>query len=93
MKRHIVSKQDVEEPVAKREDFYEAMPMAEHYHEPVVLQDENDRTTMSGWAVLGLVILGILVLMMLFGRGGIINPGVNRTNTLPTPSTNTTPTH
>lgn len=71
-----------EQPV--REEFYEAMPTTAGqpaYREgPVYREDTGDDRLFSGWAVLGVIILALVILLLLFGRSNI-TPSVNRSTT------------
>lgn len=90
MKRRVIKRvQRREQP---REEFYEAMPAAPAqpvYREgPVYRDDEPADRLFSGWAILGLIVLGLVVLLLLFGRTSMtpaVNlPSNNSTNTAPT---------
>jgi hypothetical protein len=76
------------------EEFYEAMPAtsserAYYRDEPDALErDDTDRTALSGWAVIGLILLALVALLLLFGRG---SSSVPATNTAPTNAPATTP--
>lgn len=87
MKRRIISKTRTEE--VPQDEFYEAMPAAPA--RPVYREDpllvEDDSASISGWAILGLVLLAILILLLF--TGGNVTGSLNR-NSLPTvPTTNT----
>ncbi|HSX47883.1 MAG TPA: hypothetical protein VLF41_00015 [Candidatus Nanoarchaeia archaeon] len=88
MKRRIISKTHTEE--TPEDEFYEAMPAAQSrpvYREDPLLVEEDDRADMSGWAILGLVLLAVLILLLF--TGGNITGGLGRSG-LPTVPTNST---
>jgi hypothetical protein len=88
MKRVVTEREE-----SNNNEFYEAMPgtmeRPVYREDPVVIERDADRTGLSAWAVLGLVVLAILVLLLLFGRGGILGPSTSRSVNIPTPTNNT----
>lgn len=73
----------VEKP--EEEQFYEAMPVAERpvYRQPLLVR-EDDSPMLSTWAVVGLILLGLILLLWVMGRGINLSSGTNTTPVAPT---------